>query len=68
MPAIVDCCVDTMLLRPKKLPVKLLNPVEFKVARPKAVDAVVEIPGIDVVSSVSAVILLTLVETTEETP
>jgi hypothetical protein len=68
MPTIVDCCVDTMLLRSKKLPVKLLKPVELRVAIPKAVDAVVEIPGIDVVSSVSAVILLTLVETTEETP
>jgi hypothetical protein len=68
MPAIVDCCVETMLLRPKKLPVKLLNPVEFNVAIPKAVDAVVEIPGIDVVSRVSAVMLLTLVLTTEDTP
>ncbi len=53
-----------MLLSPRKLPVRLLNPVEFKVASPKAVDAVVEIPGIVAVSSVNPVMLLTDVETT----
>ncbi len=68
IPVIVDCCVETTLLRPTKLPVKLLKPVELTVARPKAVDAVVEIPGMDAVSSVSPVMLLTDVETTLLTP
>ncbi len=62
--AIVETCDDTTLLRPMKLPVKVLRLVLFTVASPKAVDAVVEIPGIVAVSSVSPVMLLTDVETT----
>ena len=50
IPVIVDTWVDTTVLRPKKSPLSVDNEVLVPLATARAVDAVVEIPGMDAVA------------------
>ena len=55
--AIVDTCVETTLLRPMKAPVRVLRDELVVVAIPRAVDAVVEIPGMPAVVNANPLIV-----------
>jgi hypothetical protein len=60
---IVDTCVDTMLLTPAILEPRTLRPVDAPVATPRAVEAVVEMPGMAAVAKAIPVIVETWVDT-----
>ncbi len=60
---IVDTCVETMLLRPTTLEPRTLMPVDAPVAMPRAVEAVVLMPGMPALIKTSDAIVDTWVET-----